>query len=55
MDRGAVGSYAHLNYQAFYDTPNVNWRYVFLGTTNYKGLDWGMTNVTYRDVCLVEM
>lgn len=45
---------APLNYQAFYDDPEIGWRYLFLGTTAYKGLDWGMVDVTYRDLCLVE-
>ncbi len=44
---------APLNYQAFYSDPTIGWRYLFLGTTQYKGLDWGMVDVTYRDLCLV--
>ncbi len=46
------GQLAPLNYQAFYNNPDVPWRFLFLGTTRYKGLDWGMVGVTYRDVCL---
>lgn len=46
------GQQAPLNYQGFYDDVNIAWRYVFLGTTKYKGLDWGMIDVTYKDVCL---
>lgn len=30
----------------------IAWRYLFLGTTNYKGSDWGATGVTYRMLCL---
>jgi len=44
---------APLNYQAFYSDPNIGWRYLFLGTTQCKGLDWGMIDVTYRNLCLV--
>lgn len=44
---------APLNYQAFYDDPEIGWRYLFLGTTGYKGLDWGMVDVVYRDLCLI--
>ena len=44
---------AALNYPAFYSDPDVAWRYLLLGTTNYKGLDWGMIDVTYSDLCLV--
>ena len=38
---------------ASYDTRRaIGWRYLFLGTTNYKGMDWGATGVTYRDLCV---
>ncbi len=30
----------------------VSWRYLFLGTTNYKQWDWGAVGVTYRNLCV---
>ena len=30
----------------------IDWRYLFLGTTNYKGVGWAATGVTYRDLCV---
>ena len=31
------GQQAPLNYQAFYNTPNIDWRYVFLGHNELQG------------------
>jgi len=47
------GTQAPLNYPATYSNAAIPWRYLFLGTTKYKGLNWGMVNVTYSDVCLI--
>jgi hypothetical protein len=33
-------------------SPNIPWRYLFLGTTNYKGMGWAAVDVTYRNLCL---
>jgi len=30
----------------------IAWRYLFVGTTNYKGLGWAATGITYRHLCL---
>jgi hypothetical protein len=30
----------------------IDWRYLFLGTTNYKGIGWAATGITYRQLCL---
>jgi len=38
---------------AYYNNPDIGWRYLFIGTTNYKNLDWGMLNVTYKNICVV--
>ena len=46
------GQEADLNYPAYYSDPETPWRYLMLGTTNYKGLAWGMVNATYSDLCL---
>lgn len=43
---------APLNYQAFYSTPNIPWRYLYLGSTRYQNLDWGMIGVTYKNLCV---
>ncbi|MBW2704407.1 MAG: hypothetical protein JRF33_26615 [Deltaproteobacteria bacterium] len=31
---------------------SIAWRHLFLGTTNYKGVDWAATGITYRKLCL---
>jgi hypothetical protein len=33
-------------------TVPIAWRYLFLGTTNYKGFGWAATGITYRRLCL---
>lgn len=43
---------APLNYQGFYSTPNIPWRYLYLGSTRYKNLNWGMIGVRYKNLCV---
>lgn len=43
---------AHALTSSYGARPNIPWRYVFLGTTNYKALGWAAVGVTYRNLCL---